>query len=255
MIGAPLCAAIIILPRLRCSGIPSLVKSATSSNETSIIPPRLLKHRGPSLRLSRPFVPVRLLKKLKQQRSALEVPPINERASFGTSTERLPEPFGDRDRGRTSRTAGEVLIVDLRDATWAVDIVAHCVWQAWWHDARAREHVNKKIAQSLTAAAFPLTLVALEGEAFMGTASVIYSNAEPLCGFAPWLSALWVEPAARRRGIGSDLIDAAVVRCRALGCAELFLSSYDRTIAFYEKRQWQILSKETADISILQRIL
>lgn len=181
------------------------------------------------------------------------MPTITERASFETSTESLAESFGDQDGN--SGTAAEVQIVDLRDASWAVDTVAHCVWKAWWHDERAREHVNEKIAQSLSAAAFPLTLVALDGEAFMGTASVIYSNAEPCCGFAPWLSALWVEPAARRRGIGSDLIDAAVTRCRALGCAELFLSSYDRTIAFYEKRHWKIQSRDTADISILQRIL
>ena len=53
----------------------------------------------------------------------------------------------------------------------------------------------------------------------------------------PWLAAVFVDPEARKLGVGSALIDHVVNRSRELGYSEIFLYT-DYQQQWYEKRGW-----------------
>ncbi len=76
-----------------------------------------------------------------------------------------------------------------------------------------------------------LLFVATEGEAVIGTAMAGYD------GHRGWLYSVAVDPAHRRRGIASALVDRAERALTAAGCVKLNLqirAGNDGAIAFYE---------------------
>jgi len=86
----------------------------------------------------------------------------------------------------------------------------------------------------------PLTLVAMEAEAAIGTVSLILCDMETRPDLSPWLASLYVVPDSRRRGIGSALLEAAGREAQRLGIRSLFLFT-DTSEAFYAKDGWQTL--------------
>lgn len=92
---------------------------------------------------------------------------------------------------------------------------------------------------------------------FLGTVSLIACDEPERNDLAPWLAALWVEPAARQAGIGAALVDAVVARCAALGIARLYLSARPAVQGFYEKRGWQVTDRDIgpAKLAILERVV
>lgn len=84
----------------------------------------------------------------------------------------------------------------------------------------------------------PLGLVAMDGEAPIGTVSILRRafHADP--GVGPWIQGLYVVPERRHRGIALSLVEAAIAVAGALG--------YDRILigtraghAGYETRGWR----------------
>ncbi|WP_246179384.1 GNAT family N-acetyltransferase [Microvirga thermotolerans] len=86
----------------------------------------------------------------------------------------------------------------------------------------------------------PTTLVAHEGDLFLGTVSLIACDEESRPDYSPWIAALWVEPEHRRRGIGESLVDRAFRLARDAGAGRVYLLAGEARRAFYEKRGWSI---------------
>ncbi|HWM08650.1 MAG TPA: GNAT family N-acetyltransferase [Solirubrobacteraceae bacterium] len=63
--------------------------------------------------------------------------------------------------------------------------------------------------------------VAIDGDRWVGMATGRLRDDLP---DGAWLSALWVDPAARRAGLGAELIDAVAGWARGLGRVQLHLS-------------------------------
>ncbi|MEI9926215.1 MAG: GNAT family N-acetyltransferase [Bradyrhizobium sp.] len=72
-------------------------------------------------------------------------------------------------------------------------------------------------AENLTDTPIPLALVAHDGDAFLGTASVIPSDLAERPQLTPWIAAVWVEPQARRHGTGSALVKPCHARLLRTG--------------------------------------
>jgi N-acetylglutamate synthase-like GNAT family acetyltransferase len=84
----------------------------------------------------------------------------------------------------------------------------------------------------------PFTLIAVEGEAVIGTVSLIDCDMDTRSDLSPWLASLYVLPDQRRRGIGAALVEAVVFEAKRLGIDTLFLFT-DSSEALYARLGWQ----------------
>jgi len=83
-----------------------------------------------------------------------------------------------------------------------------------------------------------LALVAHDGEAFLGTASVIASDLAERPQLTPWVAAVWVDPQARQHGVGAALVDRATLACFTLGVGRVYLCARPERSDFYERLGW-----------------
>src|SRR3569832_187964 len=61
--------------------------------------------------------------------------------------------------------------------------------------------------------------------------------------FSPWVAAVWVEPHARRRGIGAALVSRAAGDCFALGFSRAYLCARPPRSGFYERLGWRTIER------------
>jgi GNAT superfamily N-acetyltransferase len=130
-------------------------------------------------------------------------------------------------------------ISDLRQRPEFFDIVADRIWQAWWKDGgHPLAYISGRLRQNLNAEPIPIALVAHDGAAFLGTASVIASDLEERPQYTPWVAAVWVEPQHRARGIGGALVERAARDCFALGIRRAYLCARPARMGFYQRLGW-----------------
>ncbi|MCB4767500.1 GNAT family N-acetyltransferase [Ancylobacter sp. Lp-2] len=151
-------------------------------------------------------------------------------------------------------TPDGVAIDDLRHAPAFTPVVADRIWRAWWLEAGVPEDaVRTRLQESLGPGPIPTTLVALRGTVFLGTASLIASDMEERPALAPWVAALWVEPAYRRAGIGAALTEAASRLAFRLGHARIYLAARPEKAGFYRRRGWETCETDVDGLDILSR--
>ncbi len=136
-------------------------------------------------------------------------------------------------------------ISDLRQCPEFFDIVADRIWQAWWRaDGHPLDYISGRLRENMNATSIPFALVAHDGETFLGTASVIASDLAERPQFTPWVAAVWVEPQARRRGVGGELVNRATLDCFALGVSRAYLCARPQRSAFYERLGWIAIERK-----------
>ena len=131
-------------------------------------------------------------------------------------------------------------ISDLRQRPEFLDNVADRIWQAWWKNTgHPLDYISGRLREeSLNPDPIPFALVAHDGEEFLGTTSVISADLPERPHLSPWVAAVWVEPQARRRGIGGALVDRATQDCFALGVGRAYLCAGLERSGFYERLGW-----------------
>src|SRR5260370_30272962 len=116
-------------------------------------------------------------------------------------------------------------ISDLRQRPQFFDAVADRIWQAWWEaDGYPLDHISGRLRENMKATPIPFALVAHDGEAFLGTASVIALDLAERPQLTPWVAAVGVEPGRRGRGIAAALLVRATPRRLALRASATCLS-------------------------------
>lgn len=105
--------------------------------------------------------------------------------------------------------------------------VAEWIWRAWWQDrpGQSAATLAARLEQACDPDRIPLSLVALVGGAPVGTVNLVENDSESRPDLTPWLAALWVQPAHRGRGIGSELVRAVVREAARLGVGRLYLGA------------------------------
>ncbi len=136
-------------------------------------------------------------------------------------------------------------ISDLRQRPEFFDVVADRIWQAWWKaDGHPLGYITSRLQENLSATPIPLALVAHDGRAFLGTASVIASDLPERPQLTPWVAAVWVEPQARSHGIGAALVNRATEDCFALGFGRVYLCARPQRSSFYEGLGWTPIERD-----------
>ena len=86
----------------------------------------------------------------------------------------------------------------------------------------------------------PETLVALEGDTLLGTASIIEHDMSTRMELSPWMASVYVAPEFRNRGVGSALVRAVMQEAERLGLEKLYLITPDK-VRFYSRLGWREL--------------
>lgn len=87
-----------------------------------------------------------------------------------------------------------------------------------------------------------------------GSAAIVDCDMDTHPEWTPWLASVFVAPAFRRRGLGSELVRYLMLRAQNAGIENLYLFTPDRA-AFYHKLGWRLLGEEdyrTCRVSVMQ---
>lgn len=125
--------------------------------------------------------------------------------------------------------------------------------------AKRKERLQKHLCADHP---IPQTWLALDAGRLIGCISLVSyhlkSSETPSPGAEPlWLSNLYVEPAFRRRGVGSDLIRFTEAYARRVGECELWLMASEYT-DFYRTRGWQLVRRARVarrSVNVMRRVL
>ena len=80
---------------------------------------------------------------------------------------------------------------------------------------------------------------------YLGSAFLIQSDMEERPQYSPWVAAVWVEAAKRRRGVGRALIAEAAKTAGSLGYRAAYICCWPDLEGFYSRIGWQIMEQAT----------
>jgi GNAT superfamily N-acetyltransferase len=133
-------------------------------------------------------------------------------------------------------------ISDLRQQPKFFDTVADRIWRAWWQPlGHPASTIADRLRRNMDTTPIPFALVAHDGDQFLGTASVIEDDLAERPQYTPWVAAVWVDPAHRRRRVGGALVDRAARDCFAVGIARAWLCAVPARSAFYASLGWSAI--------------
>lgn len=115
----------------------------------------------------------------------------------------------------------------------------HAEWGALYADWTL-DAATSELADHATRTSLPTTLLLMDGADLLGSVSLLIEDAPALQDRgSPWLGSLFVLPAARGRGGGRILVDAAVAHAAREGVALLRLFTLWHE-DFYASLGWQV---------------
>ena len=122
--------------------------------------------------------------------------------------------------------------------------LASWIQEEWEHSflEATFEELVSEIEERTTCRRIPGTFVALDGNRLVGTASIVTHDMSTRLDISPWLSAVYVPPKFRNRGIGSRLVRKVMQEAQILGAKRLYLFTPDR-MRFYTRLGWNILEQ------------
>lgn len=147
-----------------------------------------------------------------------------------------------------AQAGAPISIGDLRDTPDHAATVADRIWRAWWGpDGSSLADVEGALGEVMAAEGFPFTLVARQGDQFVGTVTSIQTDIRQRPELGPCLADLWVEPAARRQGVAQMLMAAVLARLSSQGFSQVHLAAKPPLRAFYEAAGWSLVESDVGD--------
>lgn len=112
-----------------------------------------------------------------------------------------------------------------------------------WGRLNPGDSLERRIAR-LTAhtgrPGIPTTLIALEDDTLLGSASLVQNDLTSHPHLTPFMASVYVDPAHRRRGTASALVQQIMVTTGLLGIATLYLITHDQQ-RLYQKLGWSAI--------------
>ena len=120
----------------------------------------------------------------------------------------------------------EIAIDHLCRSPRHLPLVAGWIHSAFWtRSGKGVEVVEALLREAEIPGTMPLSLLASVGGEPAGTVNLIACDSRERPDLTPWLAALYVDPAHRKKGIGAALVRALVAEAARLGCAEIYLET------------------------------
>ena len=136
-------------------------------------------------------------------------------------------------------------ISDFREQQRYGAIIADRVWNAWWRNAgRSVSDVERHVVKMACDQPLPMAVVAHDDHGYLGSAFLIHSDMEERPQYSPWVAAVWVEAAARRRGVGRALIAEAAKTAGSLGYPAAYICCRPELEGFYSRIGWQVVEQD-----------
>ncbi|MGD9367728.1 MAG: GNAT family N-acetyltransferase [Desulfobacteraceae bacterium] len=88
----------------------------------------------------------------------------------------------------------------------------------------------------------PTILVATTGDEILGSAALVAHDMDTRKSLSPWMSAVYVKPAYRRKGIATLLIGRIEKEAYALGIQRLYPNTANAE-AFYSRLGWRFIER------------
>ena len=134
-------------------------------------------------------------------------------------------------------------IVSLSQCPQYSPILAHWAYFQWYNDRNISfKAVEADYRRRADAEFLPLAWVAFERDLPVGMISFKEHDLSSHSHLSPWLSALFVIPMYRRRGIANALIDTVKEEARNRGYPKLYLFADHKNLSYlsryYSSRGW-----------------
>lgn len=123
------------------------------------------------------------------------------------------------------------LLIDRPDAIDALAGAYEREWPGWY--GRAGNSAIADLTARCRRDGLPLGLVAIAAGVPVGACALVTTAGPIETDELPWLGALWVDPAQRRRGIATRLIGRAVVEAARQGYARLQATTHEAAPLFH----------------------
>lgn len=144
-----------------------------------------------------------------------------------------------------------------------VEGVAARTYQLWGHLIRedtgmSAVEFTEVVRSRAVTDSVPLTLIALEGNALVGSVSLKKHEASTAADLTPWIGGLLVDEAMRGRGLGKALLAEAEVAAARLGYRWLYLSCEAHVEPFYERLGWSLLRRAIScgdEVALMRKAL
>lgn len=136
-------------------------------------------------------------------------------------------------------------ITNLKDKPQFIPDLARVIHNEWGYlyPRRTVGDLKSALQKNLNTDRVPLTLIAVENDALVGTVSLEAYDMETRMEYTPWLASLYVLPEYRNTGLARKLVERATAQAGALGVQTLYLFTLKPHARFYETRGWQVLEK------------
>ena len=131
----------------------------------------------------------------------------------------------------------------LADHPGFVPLLAEWQHREWGHlsPGESSESRAERLRAEARRGGIPTVLVAVEGAALLGAASLVAHDMNGREDLSPWLAAVGVLPDFRRRGVGSALVRAVVDEAARLRVGTLYLYTTSReNESFYRGLGWSV---------------
>lgn len=145
-----------------------------------------------------------------------------------------------------------------KHTSWIPEIARwfYAEWKPLYGNKTIHE-VENSIRERLNEDRIPCALVAIEGQAVVGTISLKESDMDIRKELSPWMAGLYVVSSRRGRGIGAQLAMALEQKARELGVCHLYLYT-PRSEIFYGYMGWSIREKIIymgSEVSVMEKEL
>lgn len=119
---------------------------------------------------------------------------------------------------------------------YLTDYPQHIPTLAAWHQAQwghlnpgsTTQQRSERLRQHSEQPGIPTTLIAIEEDILLGSASLVENDLTTHPHLSPFLASVYVAPAYRRRGIASALVRQVVDEAQQLGVTTLYLITPDQ---------------------------
>ena len=114
-----------------------------------------------------------------------------------------------------------------------------------WGSSREGDTLERRMARLRSFSnrdRIPLTVVALEGNELLGSASLVAHDMETRMELTPWLAGVFVGKQYRRRGIGAELVRRIMMEASKLNVPLLYLYTV-HSERFYAALGWTLAER------------